>query len=71
MNKKEYAEFNATTVGVYTGLGLQVGVKENNIVVIAPFDPSPAKSAGILPGDVIEKVNGTAVTGKELEKAVQ
>ncbi|MBZ9636857.1 S41 family peptidase [Clostridium sp. FP1] len=70
MNKKEYAEFNATTVGVYTGLGLQVGVKENNIVVIAPFDPSPAKSAGILPGDVIEKVNGTAVTGKELEKAV-
>ncbi|MBZ9689155.1 S41 family peptidase [Clostridium estertheticum] len=70
MNKKEYADFNATAVGAYTGLGLQVGVKEDNIVVIAPFDPSPAKSAGILPGDVIEKVNDIAVTGKELEKAV-
>ena len=70
MNKKEFTDFNTTTVGAYTGLGLQVGVKEDNIVVIAPFDPSPAKSAGILPGDVIEKVNGIAVTGKELEKAV-
>lgn len=70
MNKKEFTDFNAQTVGAYTGLGLQVGVKEDNIVVIAPFDPSPAKSAGILPGDVIEKVNGIAVTGKELEKAV-
>jgi len=70
MNKKEFTDFNSQTQGAYTGLGLQVGVKENNIVVIAPFDPSPAKSAGILPGDIIEKVNGIAVTGKELEKAV-
>ena len=70
MNKKEFTDFNSQTTGAYTGLGLQVGVKEDNIVVIAPFDPSPAKSAGILPGDVIEKVNGIAVTGKELEKAV-
>jgi len=70
MNKKEFTDFNTQTQGAYTGLGLQVGVKEDNIVVIAPFDPSPAKTAGILPGDVIEKVNGIAVTGKELEKAV-
>ena len=70
MNKKEYADFNSQTVGAYTGLGLQVGVKDNNIVVIAPFDESPAKKAGILPGDVIEKVNGTDVSAKELDKAV-
>jgi len=70
MNKKEFTDFNSQTTGAYTGLGLQVGVKENNIVVIAPFDKSPAKTAGILSGDVIQKVNGIAVTGKELEKAV-
>jgi len=70
MNKKEYSDFNSQTEGAYTGLGLQVGVKENNIVVIAPFDGSPAKKAGLIPGDVIEKVNKTEVTGKELEKAV-
>jgi carboxyl-terminal processing protease len=70
MNKKEFTDFNTQTQGEYTGLGLQVGVKEDNIVVIAPFDSSPAKKAGILPGDIIEKVNGVAVTGKELDKAV-
>lgn len=70
MNKKEFTDFNSQTEGAYTGLGLQVGVKEDNIVVIAPFDESPAKKAGILPGDIIEKVNGIDVSGKELEKAV-
>jgi len=70
MNKKEFSDFNSQTQGAYTGLGLQVGVKDDNIVVIAPFDGSPAKKAGILSGDVIEKVNSTGVTGKELEKAV-
>jgi len=70
MNKKEFTDFNTQTQGAYTGLGLQVGVKDNNIVVIASFDGSPAKKAGLLSGDVIEKVNSTDVTGKELEKAV-
>lgn len=70
MNKQEFTDFNSQTQGAYTGLGLQVGVKEDNIVVIAPFDKSPAKEAGIISGDIIEKVNGIAVTGKELEKAV-
>ncbi|WP_291639270.1 S41 family peptidase [Clostridium sp.] len=70
MNKDEFTDFNTQTEGAYTGLGLQVGVKEDDIVVIAPFDASPAKKAGILSGDIIEKVNGTDVSGKELEKAV-
>ncbi|MGH4050649.1 MAG: S41 family peptidase [Clostridium sp.] len=70
MNKQEFTDFNSQTEGAYTGLGLQVGVKDDNIVVIAPFDGSPAKAAGLISGDIIEKVNKTEVTGKELEKAV-
>jgi carboxyl-terminal processing protease len=70
MNKKEYEDFNSQTEGSYVGLGLQVGVKEDRITVIAPFENSPAKKAGIITGDVIEKVNGKDVTGKELELAV-
>jgi carboxyl-terminal processing protease len=70
MNKKEYEDFNTQTEGSYVGLGLQVGVKEDKITVIAPFENSPAKKAGIITGDVIEKVNGKDVTGKELELAV-
>jgi carboxyl-terminal processing protease len=70
MNKKEFEDFNSQTEGSYVGLGLQVGVKEDKITVIAPFDNSPAKKAGIITGDVIESVNGKSVSGKELELAV-
>ena len=69
MNKKEFSDFNTQTEGTYTGLGLQVGVKDDNIVVIAPFDGSPAKKAGLLSGDIIEKVNKTEVSGKETRKS--
>ena len=70
MNKKEYTDFNTQTVGAYTGLGIQVGVKDNKIVVIAPFDNSPAMKAGILSGDIIQKINSKEYGGNELENAV-
>ncbi|MDP4090347.1 MAG: PDZ domain-containing protein, partial [Bacillota bacterium] len=70
MNKKEYDDFNTTTVGAYVGVGLQVGVKDDKITVIAPFDNSPAKAAGIATGDVITKVNDKDVAGKDLDTAV-
>ncbi|PRR80594.1 Carboxy-terminal processing protease CtpB precursor [Clostridium liquoris] len=70
MDKKEFEEFNAQTEGNYSGVGLQVQAKENKIVVADVFEDSPAKKAGVLPKDEIEKVDGKAVNGKELDKAV-
>lgn len=70
MNAKEYSDFNTQTQGNYVGLGIQVGVKDNKITVIAPFDGSPAKKAGIVTGDIIDKVNGKEVTGNDLDLAV-
>ncbi|WP_283591396.1 S41 family peptidase [Clostridium butanoliproducens] len=68
-DEKEFKDFTTEIEGSYVGIGIQVGVKENKIVVISTFNNSPAKEAGILPGDTIEVVNGTVVTGKDLEKA--
>ena len=45
--------------------------KENRIVVVAPFDDSPAIRAGIMAGDVILKVDDTLVTGMPLEDVVR
>lgn len=70
MNQAEFSDFASQTGGTYVGLGLQVGVKENKIVVVSTFEKSPAEKAGILAGDVIETVNGVAVTGQDMEKAV-
>jgi carboxyl-terminal processing protease len=70
MNKKEFDEFNTQTEGNYSGVGLQVQAKDDKIIIADVFEESPAKKAGILPKDEIEKVNNTAVTGKDLDKAV-
>ncbi|GAA0695696.1 MULTISPECIES: S41 family peptidase [Clostridium] len=70
MNKKEFSDFNERNEGNYVGVGLQVAAKDEDIVVIAVFNDSPAEKAGIKPGDKIKKVAGTDVGGKDLEKAV-
>lgn len=70
MNKKEYEQFSTQTQGNYSGVGLQVQAKDNSIVIVDVFEDSPSKKAGVLPKDIIEKVNGTNVTGKDLDKAV-
>ncbi|AZV55372.1 S41 family peptidase [Clostridium sp. AWRP] len=70
MNKKEFEDFNVQTQGNYSGVGIQVAAKNSNIVVMDVFDNSPSKKAGIVKNDIIEKVNGTSVSGKDLDKAV-
>jgi len=70
MNKKDYDSFSSTMQGTYSGVGIVVEAKEDKILVVSTFDGSPAKNAGILPNDQIVKVEGTAVSGKNLDAAV-
>ena len=70
MDAEEFKDFYSQTEGNYVGLGIQVGVKEDKIVVISTFKNSPAEKVGILSGDVIEVVNGTTVGGSDLQTAV-
>lgn len=69
MNEKEFTEFTTQTGGSYVGLGIQIGVKNNEIVVVSTFENSPAKESGIVAGDVIQSVNNTPVTGTDVDKA--
>ncbi len=70
MNEKEFKDFTVQAEGTYAGVGIHVGVKDNKIVVVAPIEGSPAKKAGILSGDVIEKVNNVEVNGQNSDQAV-
>lgn len=69
-NAEEYKAFNDDGNGNYVGIGVMVGIKEDKIVVITPFEGSPAYNAGIRTGDFITKVEGVSYTGQELDKAV-
>lgn len=71
-DKKEYEKWNDETGGKYVGVGIQIGVTmDNKVVIISPFEKSPADKAGILPGDVLLKVNDLNVTPGTLNKAIE
>lgn len=56
--------------GRFEGIGAQLGLKANRIVVVAPLKDSPAIKAGILSGDFISKVNGESTKDWTLPQAV-
>lgn len=56
--------------GKFEGIGAQLGLKNNQIIVIAPLKDSPAQRAGIKAGDVIVKVNGESTKNWTLPQAV-
>ncbi|WP_251860793.1 S41 family peptidase [Clostridium sp. Marseille-Q2269] len=70
MNAKEYKEFNSQTEGNYSGVGIQIQTKDNKIIVGSTFEGSPAREEGVLPKDEIQKVDGTPVSGKDVDKAI-
>lgn len=68
--KEEMDELSEQTSGELIGIGVIVGVKDNNIVVISPIKDSPAMKAGVKAGDIIYKVNGEVYDGKQLSDAI-
>src|SRR5213592_3041028 len=57
-NPKAYALLREDQSGKYYGVGMQVGPRNNKVIVIAPFAGTPAYRAGIRPGDIIIAVDG-------------
>ena len=65
LTPEQAQQFEEASVGEFTGVGIEIGVRDNNVVVIAPIDNSPAMEAGIKSGDTILEVNGESVEGFE------
>ena len=55
---KSYSLLREEQKGKYYGVGMQVGPRNNKVIVIAPFVGTPAYRAGIRPGDIIAAVDG-------------
>lgn len=70
---EEYKSLMESTSGAYEGVGMVLGQTRDTkiITVMSVFENGPAAKAGLLPGDVIYKVNGEEVGTKELTLVVK
>ncbi len=71
MDAQEYQQLQNDTEGQFGGLGLNVMVRSNYVVVIAPMEGTPGFRAGILPGDMIVKVNGESMENTPIDEVVK
>lgn len=69
-NKNEAKEFASDLDGTFSGIGAELGKKDNKLVVISALDFSPAQKAGLAPNDIIAKVNGEDSSDWSIDKAV-
>lgn len=68
---EETEDFEESINGEFSGVGMEVSMKDGFITVIAPLRNSPAEQAGILPGDIITAINGETTFELTLDQAVE
>ena len=64
-------KFGEDISGEFSGVGMEIGIRNNQLVVIAPLKGTPAEKAGILAGDKIFEVNSTSTEGLSVDEAVK
>lgn len=70
MDKDEFTSFMESSQGSFYGIGAQLGVRDNNVTIIAPVEGSPAEEAGLKAGDIILKVDDYEVVDLNTEAVV-
>ena len=70
MDPNDFGDMQDDTRSRFNGLGIEVSMKNGLPTVISPMEDTPAGKAGILSGDQILKINGTATDKMELQDAI-
>ncbi len=71
LDEEEFKELQIGTSGEFGGLGIEVGMEDGFVKVIAPIDDTPAERAGVKAGDLIIRLDETPVKGMSLGEAVK
>lgn len=64
-------QFQDDIGGTFSGVGMEIGKKNGNLVVIAPLKDTPADKAGIRPNDRVLKIDDTYTDELDVEQAVK
>ncbi|MGD8340239.1 MAG: PDZ domain-containing protein, partial [Gammaproteobacteria bacterium] len=70
LNRDQYEDIRIVTTGNYTGVGLDIEVRDGKVMVVAPLEDTPAANAGIQAGDVVVAIDDMQINADELEAAV-
>lgn len=69
LDPREFAEETSSIKGSLKGIGIQIGVKDGKLMVIAPIEDTPAERAGLLADDEILEIDGVSTKGITVDKA--
>jgi carboxyl-terminal processing protease len=67
---QENETVNNSLAGKYEGIGAELGLRDNQLIIVAPLDGSPAKGAGLRSGDKIVAIEGETTYGISIQDAV-
>jgi carboxyl-terminal processing protease len=70
LTAKQAKALNDDLTGQLSGIGAEIGKKNNSLTVIAPIDDTPAAKAGIRTGDMIADIDGQDTTNMSVDEAV-
>jgi len=70
-DKKTFKEFREGTTGKFVGVGIEIGMEDGLVKVVSPIEGSPAFRAGLKSGDLITRIDDTAVKGLSVDQAVK
>ena len=70
MPPQEKTLFEQDVKGSFGGVGMQIGVKDGVLTVIAPLKGSPSERAGIKKGDKVYRIDGATTTNMSVDKAL-
>lgn len=70
LSPSETKQFSADVDGTFEGIGAEIGVKDDHIVIVAPLAESPAEKAGLKANDRVAAIDGTTTDGMSVDAAV-
>jgi carboxyl-terminal processing protease len=69
LDATDYGNLENITDGKFSGIGVEVGIRDGFPTVISPIEGSPAWEAGLHSGDIITKIDGKSSSGMSVEDA--
>ena len=71
LDRDDYDEIKISSAGEYSGVGIEIAMEDEQVIVVTPIEGSPAEKAGIRAGDVIVMIDGVPVNTTTLADTIE